>query len=140
MLCLVKTLTSAWVGCLLAVAALAAGCAKGPPMGEVTGTVTVNGTPANTGSVSFFPVDGKAGTAGAVIEAGKYTAQVPVGKAKVQIRVSKIVGKKKLYDTPNSPVQSIMQEVLPPKYNDQTEIELDVQRGKNQKDFDLKTP
>ena len=108
-------------------------------MGEVTGTVTVNGEPAQTGSISFFPVDGKSVTTGAVIEAGKYSARVPVGKVKVEIRVSKIVGRKKLYDTPNSPIQPIMQEVLPPKYNDQTELELDVEPGKNEQNYDFKT-
>ena len=127
-------------GCLLTVAALTTGCSKGgPPMGEVSGTITVDGTPAKIGSSSFFPVDRKSATAGAAIKEGKYTAKVPVGKVKVEIRVSKIVGKKKLYDTPNSPVQPIMKEVLPPKYNDRTELELDVKSGTMEKNYDLKT-
>ena len=140
MACLTKTTPSAWFGCLLVAVAMVAGCDSGPPMGDVTGTVTVNGAPAKTGAVSFFPVDGKAGTAGAVIEDGKYSARVPVGKARVEIRVPKIVGYKKLYATPNSPTQPIMEEVLPAKYNEQSEIELEVQRGKNEKNYDLKTP
>ena len=108
-------------------------------MGEVTGTITVDGVPAKIGSISFFPIDGKASTAGAAIKDGKYAAKVPVGKVKVEIRVSKIVGQKKLYDTPNSPVQPIMQEVLPPIYHDRTTLELDVQPGTNEKDYALKT-
>ncbi len=119
--------------------ALAVGCSKGPPMGEVTGTITVNGELAPAGAISFFPLGGKGGTAGTSIEDGKYTAQVPVGKVKVEIRVSKVVGRKKLYNTPNSPIQPIMQEVLPAKYNNQTELVLEVQSGTNQKDYDLKT-
>ena len=136
---LANSATSVCFGCLLAVAMLAAGCSKGPPMGEVTGTITVDGTPAKIGSISFFPIDGKSGTAGAAIKEGKYTADVPVGKVKVEIRVSKIVGEKKLYDTPDSKVQPIMEEVLPPKYNDRTELELDVQPGTNKRNYDLET-
>ncbi|MHB1034841.1 MAG: hypothetical protein ACYC35_14620 [Pirellulales bacterium] len=136
---LANSATSVGFGCLLAVAVLATGCSKGPPMGEVTGTITVDGTPAKIGSISFFPIDGKSGTAGAAIKDGKYTAKVPAGKVKVEIRVSKVVGEKKLYDTPNSPVQPIMQEVLPPTYHDRTTLELDVQPGANEKNYALKT-
>lgn len=125
--------------CLLAVAALTTGCSKGPPMGQVSGTVTVDGEPAKIGSISFFPLDKKSATAGAAIKEGKYTAEVPVGKVKVEIRVSKVVGQKKLYPTPNSPVQPIMKEVLPPKYNDRTELQLDVTSGAIEKNYDLKT-
>ena len=119
--------------------AITTGCSKGPPMGEVSGTVTVNGTPAKTGSISFFPLDRKSVTSGAAIQDGKYMAKVPLGAVKVEIRVSKVIGRKRIYNTPNSPIQDILQEVLPPKYNDQTELELDVQAGKNQKDYHLKT-
>ena len=136
---LARSVTSTWLGCLLAVAVLTAGCSKGPPMGQVTGTVTVDGTLAKTGGIGFFPVDGNSVTTGAAIKDGKYTAEVPVGKVKVEIHVTKVVGEKKLYDTPDSKVQPMTAEVLPPKYNDRTELELDVQPGKNQKDYDLKT-
>src|SRR5689334_9723281 len=77
------------------------GCTK-PNIGIVTGTVTVDGTRAKTGSIAFFPSDPKASTAGAEIVDGKYRAQVPPGTAKVEIRVSKVVGQKKLYNTANS--------------------------------------
>jgi hypothetical protein len=117
-----------------------AGCSKsGPPMAEVTGTVTVDGEPAKMGSVAFFPTDGKSRQGGGPIEDGKYTAMVPLGMSKVQIRVSKVVGEQKLYNTPDSPVQPILQEVLPAKFNDDTELTYDVQPGKNEKDFDLKS-
>ena len=42
------------------------------------------------------------------------------GLSTVQIRVSKIVGKKKIYDAPDSPVREVWAEVLPPEYNDDT--------------------
>jgi hypothetical protein len=64
---------------------------------------------------------------------------VHIGTAKVEIRIPKIVGQKKVYDTPDSPVRPIMDESLPKKYNDETELTFDVKPGANQHDFDLST-
>jgi hypothetical protein len=122
----------------LAAMLLLAGCGR-DGMSEVSGTVTVDGKAAETGAISFIPADGKAPTTGTEINGGRYTAKVPVGMAKVQIRVSKVIGKKKLYDTPESPYQDILKEVLPAKFNDETELTLDVKPGKNPKDWDLKS-
>lgn len=108
-------------------------------MGEVSGQVLVDGKPAERGSVAFAPVNGDGPTAGAEIQAGRYTAMVALGKNKVEIRVPKVVGSQKLYDTPDSPVQDILEEILPAKYNDQTELEIDVERGKNSKDWEVST-
>ncbi len=138
--CLPWTVCQVMLSGLLGVSFLqGAGCSKSATTAEVSGMVTVDGEPAKAGAIGFFPVDGKSPTAGGKIEAGKYSTQVPFGESKVEIRVSKVVGQKKLYDTPNSPVQPIMKEVLPEKYNDQTELRIDVQPGTNNKDFDLKT-
>lgn len=115
-----------------------AGCGKSD-VGVVTGTITVDGSPAKQGSIAFFPVDQKSRTAGGEIVDGKYTAEVPLGKFTVEIRVPKIVGEKKLYDTPNSPIQKIMAESLPAKFNDKTELTVDVAPGESQKDFVLTT-
>ncbi len=122
---------------LLILVFLVPGCSD-PTKGEVSGTVKVNGEPAKQGAITFIPVDGKSSTAGAKITDGQFMApDVPVGTVKVQIRVSKIVGQTRIYNTPDSPIQDIMEEVLPPKYNDQTELLLDVKSGKNEQDFDL---
>jgi hypothetical protein len=106
-------------------------------MGTVTGSVTVDGAPAKVGAISFFAVDGRAPTAGAPIVDGQFTAQVKPGVCMVQIRVSKIVGKKKIYDTRDSPVREVWAEVLPAKYNDNTQLKLDVKRGENQQEYNL---
>jgi hypothetical protein len=116
-----------------------AGCAE-PTTGIVTGTVTVDGSPASEGSsIAFFPIDGKSSTAGAEIIDGKYEATVPLGQVKVEIRVPKVVGQRKLYDTPDSPIKLVMDESLPAKYNDASELTLDVQPGENEQDYDLTT-
>jgi hypothetical protein len=124
----------AWLAGVL----LAAGCEE-PTTGTVTGVITVDGAPAKNGSIAFFPMDGKASTAGAGIVDGNYTAQVAFGQSKVEIRVPKVIGERKLYDAPNSPTKSIMAESLPARFNDETELTLDVKPGETQGDFDLKT-
>jgi hypothetical protein len=127
-----------WLTALLAAAFAAAGCAE-PTRGVVTGTVTIDGAPAKSGAIAFFPVDGKSQTTGAAIIDGQYEAEVPFGAQKVEIRVSKKVGEKKLYDTPDSPIKPILAEALPARYNDATELTLEVQPGENRKDFALTT-
>ncbi len=128
------------LGCtaVLIAALLVAGCGKSN-VGTVSGTVTVDGEPAKTGSIVFYPQNKKARTAGAVIDNGRYTTEVALGTAKVEIRVPRVVGQTKLYDAAKSPVKPILAEALPPKYNDQTELTIDVQPGTNQHDFPLTT-
>ena len=78
-------------------------------------------------------------TVGAPIVDGRYTAQVKPGLCHVQVRVSKVVGEKKLYDMPDSPIHKVMAESLPAKYNDATELQFNVQPGRNEQNYDLST-
>jgi hypothetical protein len=116
---------------------LVTGCAD-PTIGTVSGTITVDGAPAKMGSIAFFPVDGKSTTSGAEILDGQYTATVPLGMSKVEIRVPKVTGQKILYDTPGA-VKETMTESLPTKYNDASELTLDVKPGENRQDYNLTT-
>src|SRR5262245_27388147 len=105
----------------------------------MSGTVNIDGQPVAKGSISFIPADGQGPTTGAEIIAGKYASTAPRGESKVEIRVPKVVGQKKLYDTPNSPVQDILAEVLPAKYNEQTELRIECKPGRNEKSWELKS-
>ena len=96
-------------GMMIAAAISIAGCAKSN-IGTVTGTITVDGSPAKSGSIAFFPVDRKSSTAGSEIVDGQYTAKVAPGIVKVEIRVPKVTGEKKLYNTADSPKQKILAE------------------------------
>jgi hypothetical protein len=123
---------------VLLAAMLIAGCGKSN-IGVVTGTISVDGAPAKSGSIAFFPTNRKSSTSGSEIVDGRYSAKVALGAAKVEIRVPKVVGQKKLYDTPDSPVKQVLAESLPRKYNDDTELKLDVRPGENRQDYELAT-
>ena len=111
------------------------GCSKAAP--TVEGMVTLDGQPLETGSITFVPSDGKSQTAGGAIAAGKYGFEVPPGMMKVEITAGKVVGKKKAYETPDSPLIDVIEQIIPAKYNSETSLSLDVKAGKNSKDFAL---
>jgi hypothetical protein len=115
------------------------GCKEPETKGRVTGLVTVDGAAAESGSISFFPVNGEGPMAGAVIAGGRYEAAVPFGLMKIEIRVPKVFGETKLYDTPDSPVRKRVTEALPARYNDKSELQLEVKPGEIEKNFELTT-
>ncbi|QJW94234.1 hypothetical protein [Frigoriglobus tundricola] len=133
-----------WVRCggmaaLVAAVGLTVGCGGGGSGAEVSGTVAYEGKPVEDGAITFFLADGK-GATGGTIKGGKYTAtKVPIGNVKVTITGKKVVGKKKAYNTPDSPEVEQTAELLPPKYSakDKTELTFEVKTGANEKNWDL---
>ena len=126
--------------CVLAVGTLGlvTGCGPESNVAQISGGMNIDGKPVEKGSIAFVPLDGKGPTAGGEILGGKYKCDAALGECKVEIRVPKSVGKKKLYDTPESPMQEIFEEVLPQKYNEASELRVQIKKGKNEKDWDLK--
>jgi hypothetical protein len=116
-----------------------AGCARDAPTGTVTGEVTLDGQPLKEGVIRFVPVDGKTPTADAAITAGRFTATVPVGAKRLEVTAPKVVGKLKMYDTPDSPVVDQVVELLPARYNVRSELTMIVQKGPQEKRFELKS-
>lgn len=118
---------------------IAAGCDNGSNA-RVTGTVTVDGAPLDKGAIRLVPLDGKSGTAGAEIENGEfYIEKAPATAVRVEISAPRVVGKRKAYDDPQSPVIDVTKETLPEKYNVRSELKKDVTKGENEFNFDLKT-
>lgn len=124
---------------LAAVFIATVGCEEVGHKAFVSGEVKVDGQLVAKGSISFMPEDGLSPTTGTEIIDGKYDSAVPLGKSKVEIRVPRKIGQRKLYDTPDSPVQDTFEEVLPAKFNTDTKLTYTAQPGKNQKDWDLST-
>lgn len=127
-------------GLIVALVVVAAGCGSGDASkGTVTGEVTLDGQPLKTGLIRFVPADGKTPTADAAITDGKFTAVVPLGEKKVEISAPKVVGKTKMYDTPDSPVVDQVTDMIPKQYNVQSTLTLTVQKGTQEKKFELRS-
>ena len=109
------------------------GCQQGdrPPLGRVRGTVTVDGAPA-AGVGVIFSQEGYRSSSGLTDAAGEYELTyirdvkgAVVGLHRVRIDVFAGEGKAR--------------KRLPARYNRQTELTADVQRGRNRFDFDLES-
>ena len=116
---------------------VAAGCSSDSSHGTVSGTVTLDGTPLASGLIRFVPADGQTATADATIANGEFTAKVPVGEKRVTISAPKVVGKRRMYETPDSPTVDVVEELLPERYNSRSELSITVEAGKQDAEFPL---
>lgn len=106
---------------------------KVPPLGQVHGTITLDGKPLPSASVSFQPVSGKEGPSQAITDSeGKYRLQHMPGHpgAAIGEHAVRITGKPA--DAPAS-----VKENVPPKYNVQSQLKVTVKAGDNTHDFKL---
>lgn len=102
---------------------------------SVTGTITIDGAepPAGT-SISFEPIDGKSKSGGATVTGSTFVANVQPGEYRVVFRSPKTKAGKTA-----SLTGDFFEELLPPKYNDKSEVKITVSAGKNTQNWDLKT-
>ena len=117
------------------------GCGRGGS--PVSGEVSFDDAPVESGTISFVPADGKGPTFGGVIEAGRYAVVAPTPGAKV-VRVSAVrpTGRKLPPDPlvgETAPVDEIAP-YIPEQYNDRSTLTCDVVAGPNSFDFHLKSP
>lgn len=120
---------------------LVIGCGKADTNSKsLTGTVTLGGKPLEKGSISFIPKDGNAVTVGAKIVDGSYSATVPFGEKRIEIRAPKVTGQKLAYEgDPNSPKIDIVTELIPARYNNQSELTFSVDAKSAKADFTLES-
>ncbi len=114
------------------------GCQNGPAVGTVNGEVTFEGQPLKKGAIRFVPVDGNAPTAGAIIQDGHFTAEVPVGLMRVEIRASRVIGQRRAYAAADSPLENELEEIIPEKFNRESKLTLPVKKGTQEVRYDLK--
>jgi hypothetical protein len=127
---------------LLAVLGLAVGCSgSGDDLEreEVSGTVTLDGTPLATGSISFSPTGPSTGSpgqtgGGGVISGGKFTIARDVGLSPGNYNVSIFASDKPAERT--KPAQAgggkpseLAKELIPAKYNAKTELKAEIKKG-----------
>lgn len=115
------------------------GCSSDSQHGTVTGSVTLDGQPLEVGVIRFTPANGQAAAVEANISAGQFTARVPVGQSRVMVTSPKVVGKRKAYQTADSPTVDVVEERLPARYNAKSELSFDVTPGEQSKDFPLQS-
>lgn len=125
-------------------AAAAPGCSEKrrelPPLGEVTGIVSLDNRPLPRAAVAFVPYERGNGSYGFTDEAGRYTLQYAVhhpgavvGRHRVEIRTGG-EGRDKDGNFVETPEQ------LPAKYHDQSQLEATVVAGPNEINFELTSP
>jgi hypothetical protein len=126
---------------LLAVVGLVAGGCGGKNEMSVSGKVTVEGEPVDTGSITFTAADGKTYVAGGEIQNGQYKVSIPPGKKKVQIRALKKGAPKEVRDEVSGKTYSsdTVTRMAPAEYEAvDSPLEADVTKNGEEFNFDLK--
>lgn len=114
----------------LMVTALGCGRGDGPELGEVTGTVTLDGKPLEGVIINFQPESGRAGT-GETDSEGRYKLIYRYGVDGTKVGPSKV--------SFAWPMGVEGKPGIPEKYAGKTELTADVKSGSNTFDFDLKS-
>ncbi|HVW02059.1 MAG TPA: hypothetical protein VHB77_17040 [Planctomycetaceae bacterium] len=128
-------------GCLMLCAVLltTTGCSRGggdgPKLYPVAGRVTFDGKPVASGEIVFAATDGSH-IAGAQIVDGEYSLKAAAGKKKVQITALRDVPGEFREDNPGESVQ-VREMYIPPQYNSQSMLEVNVEKANEDVNFDL---
>jgi hypothetical protein len=125
---------------LAAGVATAPGCSSGAASSQISGTVTLDGAPLKTGQIRFVPVDGQTPTAGAVITDGKYSTKLAPGEKTVEISSPREAPARPMYSDAPPPPAAAGGELVPARYNANTELKIEIKGGDNTKDFALTSP
>jgi len=114
------------------------GCSDGKS--SVKGSVTIDGQPVGSGSVTFVKQGGELAREGAVIQGGSFHATLPPGTYKLELNGQKVVGKRKqkAFDGTDEEVE-ITEEAFPPRYNTKSELLQEIKPGANAINLDLKS-
>jgi len=141
-----RILASAFlVGGLLVCAGCGGKGYEGPRRAQVSGAVSFNGQPIVEGSITLTPVGHTGAGASVPIENGSYMIPEPEGPNpgtyKVQIYGFQNVGPARAAgpggEEDAEAQEANLQQVIPPQYNAQTTLEIEVTEGENTQDFNL---
>ena len=133
----------------LCVSGLLAGCLVGCGGEEtgrksVCGTVTLDGEPVGGGTISFAPQDGTQGysVTGVMDENGYYEVGYDsgptTGNYAAMVNWKQPTGEKSI-DQASGITMDVTAEAIPPKYNMNTELVVEINEGSNEYDFELTT-
>ena len=122
----------------LILAICVAGC-SGSKLTPVSGNVTLDGQPLAEGTIHFAPADGQAPSQAAVIKDGSYKTELNKTGYKVQIyspKPSKVVAKLDENGPGGGPR---VEELLPPRYNIQSDLKLNISGPTTTANFELRS-
>lgn len=130
-----------YCGLLIAIG-VSYGCSASKKESYVSGKITFNGIPIDTGVIQFIPIAGDNFEGGGRIEAGKYKAIVPFGTSKVNIQGGIYTGEAEVSSDREAPMTGgggIPVNPIPIHFWNKSEITVDVKKNKEQHDFHLKS-
>jgi hypothetical protein len=133
------------------------GCNSGPPTGDVSGTVTMDGQPVTNAIVTFVPQNGGQNAIGKTDDSGKYelyrrgdrgallgphtvvitTVQEPSGPVEEISSDSDEYLKQATGGNRSDYDRAIVKEPIPARYNKQSTLNAEVVKGQNTFDFAL---
>lgn len=118
--------------------AVTVGCSRSDGLVEIRGTVTFDSQPVEEGLIAFVPAGGETAKAEAVIQDGAYSVGVMPGEKIVEIRGFKTVGHEHaVKGNPDSPLLPIRKDIVPSRYNDQSELKRNINADASIENFDL---
>ncbi|MFN3153366.1 hypothetical protein [Bremerella sp.] len=125
------------LGLLISCGSLGCNFDSGPPMVEVSGTVTFDGQPVNDGNIFFRAKDGGNSYGGKIVQ-GKYESTVSPGDKTVEIIAMREVPGVFVSHNPGEKSPK-MEMFIPPKYNRKTTLEISLPQDASQstQDFQL---
>jgi len=130
----IKSLIFCFVPCFL----VFCGCGGRSDIATVTGTVTLEGQPLANARIVFQPMGSGSASYGRTDAEGKYELQygedimgATIGSHRVTISTFSAG------DPDADPPDAITPELVPSKYNAETELHVEVSRGENTLNFDL---
>ncbi|HRA89579.1 MAG TPA: hypothetical protein PK992_15945, partial [Planctomycetaceae bacterium] len=129
------------------------GCGSGgPPRVQISGKVTLDGAPLDSGSISFIPEEGVVGpmAGGEITPGGMYLIQATAGPTtgphRVEIKAWQASGEHEVVGVGGSTVGpsaggavATSKMIIPSRYNAKSELSVQIEPGENAHDFTLKS-
>ena len=115
---------------------LGCGGEDGPATEMVSGTVTLDGAALENGQIRFSPVDGLSSGGAGIIANGKYSVKTPHANMKVEIMSFQEIPGKMIEPNPGEKIPATKQ-IIPTKFNQNSELTADVKAGQTEFDFEL---
>jgi len=127
-----------WTGALLAGAVAGCSGGGGPPLGRVSGVVTLDGEPLAEAIVTFAPSPGRP-SLGITGSDGRYTLAYTAEQTGAMIGDHVVrISTERYVERPGGAVEQ-MPERVPPQYNTQSKLTATVKAGENDLPFDLRS-